>query len=179
MEKIICIAFLVFVSPLFVGCGERSAETDNPRAYNNTGLTFEYPRNWKVTEDSQQESIRNLFVESPGNALLIIQIYSADVALDIQEFAEGFAQSAKDDTPLGSVPDSVLGNVNNSGGYEILTERFSIALLGEKVPHTRTYMRKSVANRVCFIVAQVANEDRSKVTEGFELIFSSFTYRTP
>jgi len=85
----------------------------------------------------------------------------------------------KDDTPLGSVPDSVLGNVNNSGGYEILTERFSIALLGEKVPHTRTYMRKSVANRVCFIVAQVANEDRSKVTEGFELIFSSFTYRTP
>ena len=90
----IYISCLVFVSLLLVGCGERSVKIDNPRAYNNAGLEFEYPRNWKVTEDVQQEELRYLFVESPGDALLIIQIFSADDALDIQDFAKRFAQTA-------------------------------------------------------------------------------------
>ena len=152
---------------------------DNPRAYNNAGLEFEYPRNWKVTEDVQQEELRYLFVESPGDALLIIQIFSADDALDIQDFAKSFAQTAKEETPKSFLVDSVFGSVSKSGGYEILTEQFSMTLLRQKIPHTRTYRLKPVANRVCFIIAQVADEDRLKVTKGFELIFSSFKYSTP
>jgi hypothetical protein len=179
MKNMIYISCLVFVSLWLVGCGERSAEIDNPRAYNNAGLEFEYPRNWKVTEDIQQGELRYLFVESPGNALLIIQIVSADDALDIQDFAKSFTQSAKEETPIGNFTGSVFGSVNKSGGYEILTEQLSIALLGEKIPHTRTYRRKPVANRVCFIIAQVADEDLLKVTKGFELVFSSFMYRIP
>ena len=175
----IYISCLVFVSLLLVGCGERSVKIDNPRAYNNAGLEFEYPRNWKVTEDVQQEELRYLFVESPGDALLIIQIFSADDALDIQDFAKSFAQTAKEETPKSFLVDSVFGSVSKSGGYEILTEQFSMTLLRQKIPHTRTYRRKPVANRVCFIIAQVADEDRLKVTKGFELIFSSFKYSTP
>jgi hypothetical protein len=99
--------------------------------------------------------------------------------LDIQDFAKSFAQTVKEETPKSFFVDSVFGSVSKSGGYEILTEQFSMTFLRQKIPHTRTYRRKPVANRVCFIIAQVADEDRLKVTKGFELIFSSFKYSTP
>ena len=179
MKNMIRISYLVIMLFLLVGCGERSARTDNPRSYNKTGIEFKYPRNWKVTEDVQQAEFRYLFVETPGNALLIIQIYSADDALEIQDFAKNIDHSVKEETPVGNVSASTFSSVNKSDGYEILTEQFSITLLGETVTHTRTYRRKPIGSKVCFIIAQVANEDFSKVTKGFEQIFSSFRYETP
>ncbi len=179
MKKIVHIPYLVISLLLLVGCGERSAKTDNPRSYNKAGIAFEYPGNWEVTEDEQLAGLRYLFVETPGDAIVIIQIYSADDALEIRDFAQNFARSAQEETPFGNVSASVFSSVEKSNGYEILTERFSITLLGENVPHTRIYRRKPVDNKVCLIVAQVAVEDLSKVTMGFEQIFSSFKYETP
>jgi hypothetical protein len=179
MKELAHIPYLVIALLLLVGCGERFATTDNPRSYNKAGMGIEYPRNWKVTEDTEQAGIRNLFVETPGNAIVIIQIYSAKDAFGIKAFAQNFARSAQEETAVGNVSVSRFSSVERSNGHETLTEPFSITVLGENVPHTRTYRRKTIDDKVCFIVAQVADEDRSKVTKGFEQIFSSFGYGTP
>ena len=80
MKHIVNIPCLVIALFLFVGCGERNAATDNPTSYSKAGLEFEYPGNWTVTEDTQQAGLRFLIVESPGDAVVIIQIYPTDDA---------------------------------------------------------------------------------------------------
>ena len=176
MKEMFHVACLVIAMLLLVGCGERSATTVGPRIYDRAGVEFEYPQAWEVTTDTQQAGPRYLFVETPGAALVIIQIHSADDASAIQYFAQDFARSAREETAVGNVSESTFGGVEEADGYEIVTERFTITLLGVNVPHTRTYRRKSIADNVCFIIAQVADEDRSKVTKGFEQIFSSFVH---
>ncbi len=179
MKYLFNISLLAAVALLCVSCGETSAQIESPKSYDNAGLQFEYPGNWEVAEDVQQEHSRYLFVESPGDAILIIQVFSADDATDIKDYAKNFAQSAKNATPSLDFADSAFSSVDESGGYEILTEKFSVENLGVKIAHFRKYRRKVVSNRVCFIIEQVAEEDRDKVTKGFELIVSSFNYSIP
>ena len=142
-------------------------------------MAFKYPGNWEITEDEQQAGLRVLIVETPGAAIVVIQIYSAGDALEIGDFAESFTRVARGDNPLGIISASEFSGLEKSDGDEILTERFSLGLLGENVPHTRIYRRKTGDDKVCFIVAQVADEDLSKVNMGFEQIFSSFKCGIP
>ncbi len=179
MKNMIYISCLALLSLFLVGCGERSTETDNPKAYNNAGLEFQYPGNWRIADDDQKGEVRHLLIESPGAARLVIFMLPADDARDIQGFAEIYAQSFKEEVLFGDITDSVFGSIRQSGEYEILSEQFSMDIFGVKAPHTRTYRRKPVADRVCFVIAQVADEYHSRVAKGFELVCSSLTYRTP
>lgn len=180
MKNMIHISCLALLSLFLIGCGERSAEIDNPIAYNNAGLAFQYPGNWRIADDDQKGEVRHLLIESPGTARLVIFMLPADEARDIKGFAEFYAQSFKEEVPFGdNITDSVFGSIKQSGKYEILSEQFSMDIFGVKAPHTRTYIRKPITDRVCFVVAQVADEYHSKVTKGFELVYSSLTYRTP
>jgi hypothetical protein len=101
------------------------------------------------------------------------------MALELREFAETFARSTQESTTAGDISDSTFTEVQESDGYETLTDRFSIALLGVNVPHTRTYYRQEFDGRVCYILLQVADEDSAMVTSGFEQIVSSFKYAAP
>jgi hypothetical protein len=177
------IALNVLLIALFLltlaGCGEKSADTANPQSYSKGGMEFEYPGNWEITEDAQQDSIRYIIIESPGDAIFIVHFHPADEAVGILEFADSFAQMAKEETPIGNVSASEFGEISNTDGYEALTEKMSITLMGETVPHTRIHRRKRIADRVCFLIGHVADEDRSLVESGFEQIFASFTYKKP
>ena len=82
-----------FTSPLIVivllaavGC-ERVATVKTPKIYDKDGIHFKHPGNWKVTTDSQRDGVRFLFLETPGNATVAIQIYLATEALEIEDFA--------------------------------------------------------------------------------------------
>src|SRR5437016_14586787 len=80
-----------------VGC-ERRAETEQSKNYDNNGVQFRYPANWRVTEDSQDGNLRHLHIETPGAAIVAIQIwYSSDA--DITQFAKDFSSSATENTP--------------------------------------------------------------------------------
>ena len=178
-KNMICISRLLFAALVLVSGCEKSAITDQPKLYSKTGLEFQYPMNWKVTEDAEQADRRYLFVETPGDAILIIMLYSAREAPPVQEFARDFAQSAKQEVPIGKVHPSTFGSVKTAGGHEVLTEKFTITVLGEKVPHSRTYVRKPFGKSVSYLIAQVADEDLPKVTKGFEQIITSFRYSAP
>lgn len=178
MKSIFHISYLVIAVLLLVGCIEKKAQVDNPKSYSKEGVTFEYPRNWKVTEDTQQEGPRNIFVESPGSAILSIQIYTTDEVIEIQKFAKSFSAYAQEEKSVDGIDAPVFSGVDKSSGDEVVTEQFSLILLGKKTPHTRIYQIKIAGNKKCFLIAQVADSNMDKVIKGFEQIFSSFKCET-
>jgi len=176
--RVSCVMILA-LALMLVGCGESEADVGNPQHYSKDGVEFDYPGNWEVTDDAQNAEGRYLLIESPGDALMMIHIYSGSDALGIQAFASNFAKLAEENTPIGDVTASTFSNVTHSGGYEELTEQMSITVLGETVPLTRTYRRKAIGSNVCVLVGHVVDEDRSLVVGGFEQVFSSFKYNAP
>ena len=168
---------LVLLAGLFAACGEKPAEIENPRDYKKGKITFQYPGNWEVTEDVEQAGIRSVIIESPGDAVLILQTFPANLAPDIKTFAKIFAAELKKEVPVGEVGDSKLTPREKDSGFEVLKDNFALTLAGEKIPHTRFFHRKKIGQTVSFIVTQVSDEDLSLVEKGFAQVVSSAKYQ--
>jgi len=156
-----------------IGCGETEADISSPKTHTSGELTFNYPKNWKITQDSVMPGIQNLFVETPGDALVILQSYPRGVADDLATFAKSFSASASAEMPLGEVTHSRFRDILKDGGDERIIEDFEISVLGESIPHQRIFESQDVAERKVFLIFQVATEDLTKVEDGFDLISTS------
>ena len=159
--------------------GEEIAAVESPNVYEMNGVQFEYPGNWTVTEDTQVAGFRYLFVESPGDALVVVNLYPIGALSGVEDFARQFAGQTKSEIPFGTVSDSRFGSVERIGRYDGLAEEFGIEVAGESVAHVRLYRYITVGETACFLVAQTATEDRDKVAGGFELVFQSFSFDSP
>jgi hypothetical protein len=177
MNRIILRLCCVVAAVLAIGCGERSSETSAPQHYGKGGMSFDYPGNWTMTKDTVDDPIHYLTNDSPGNAIVAIYLFPQEAAPELTEFARMFSSSmTDDDLIIGSLGPSTFGTVEQVGGYESLDEQFSVSVMNETVPHTRTYRRKAVNDKIYLVMAQVADEDRPKVNDGFEQIYSSLKY---
>jgi hypothetical protein len=172
MKPILLFTALSFLS-LFAGCGESQADLSTPKTHNSGAITFDYPKNWKITEDLVTPEIHNLFVESPGDAIVILQSYPTDEADTLAEFSKGFSENAATETPIGTISKSTFAAIPDSEGYSWIGEEFDIQLLGESVPHRRLYGTKKIGGRQVFLIFQVATEDYPKAEKGFQLIRDS------
>ncbi len=94
-------------------------------------------------------------------------------------FAEGLSENAKENMPYGNVGRSSYGSVQQVGGYIGLKEEFTINVMGQSLPNLRIYRYIKSGQTACFLVAQMATEDKEKVLPGFEQILGSFEYRNP
>ena len=159
----------------FAGC-ERKANVSSPSHYEKNGVKFSYPGNWEVTEDSGGAGFRSLFVESPGDAILIAQIYSKNDGMSLDEFSRAFSKSAAENTPVASVGPGTYSEIDpvGAGSESGVKETLVISLLGEKIPHVREYHRIEFGDRVAFLVSQSATEDLKKVGIGFDMVFETF-----
>jgi hypothetical protein len=159
------------------GC-EKVADISSPVIYEKENISFSYPRNWKVTEDVKQQNFRYLFIESPGSAIFMVQVYSKNDAVPFDVFVEWFSSTNRDDTPvvlnIGKSTFSTVEESKFSPDFKGIKENFSMTLLGEQMPYKREYFTISSNNKVAFLVAQAATEDLSKVEPGFDLILNSF-----
>ncbi len=158
---------------LLEGCGEPKADLSTPKTHTSGAITFNYPKNWKITEDSVTPEIRYLFVETPGDALVILQSYPAGEASNIEVFSKKFSESTSAETPIGEIAKSTFTDIPDSGGFNWIAENFEISLLGHSVPHRRLYGTKEIGGRQVFLILQVATEDFSKAEPGFQLIRDS------
>ena len=172
-----------FTSPLIIlallahlGC-EKVATVKAPKIYHKDGIHFKFPGNWKVTSDSQRDRVRFLFLETPGNATVAIQVYLATEALEIEDFARQFSSNVQKEMPrYVTVGNSTFGGPDDVAGYRSMTEQFSISTLGTEVPHIRFYKQKQFGNNVVNVICQVSNEDEDFVAIGFDQIQSSLQY---
>jgi len=158
---------------LFAGCGEPEANVSRPNTHLSGGITFDYPKNWKVTEDSVSPEVHYLFVESPGDALVIFQSFPADEADALSTFSRAFSKMAAEEVSIGKIVGSTFSDMPEADGYEGIGEDFKIVLLGESVPYQRLYGSKVIGDRQVMLKFQVPTEDFSRAEPGFDLIRTS------
>ena len=158
---------------LLAACSEPPADLSETKTHESGNIAFEYPGNWRVTEDSNTQGILNLFVETPGNALVILQSYPAEDAEDFESFCRSFSEFSAAETPLAEVGASKFDKLPDANGFQRMHESFVISLLGEAIPHSRMYCSKDLKEQRIFLIFQVAVEDHKKARPGFELIRKS------
>ncbi|MCP3872730.1 MAG: hypothetical protein GY699_06185, partial [Desulfobacteraceae bacterium] len=130
---------------------EKSADISSPIKYEKESVSFSYPQNWKVTEDVRQQDLRYIFVESPGDAIFIVQIYSKHDAVSFKEFVEWFSSQSKEETPIGKMEENTFSTVEKTTpgkGMKGIKENFSMTLFGQKIPHMREYYTMDSNNEV-------------------------------
>ncbi len=174
LARAVCFTLLL-CCVVFSACGERKADLDNPNHYSAHGMAFDYPGNWKVTDDQDMGGgVYFITIESPGNALVMVHRMPDLVALDIRAFGEELAKNTQKEMPIGEASPSRFGAVKTLGMYEAMKEEFVISLLNQRVPHLRTYYRRVDSGVSWYITTQVSKEDVKAVQKGFELVVRSF-----
>lgn len=170
---IVLIIFILFVS----GCYDK-ADVSSPSGYRRGNITFLYPGNWEVTQDAGRNDFRYLFVESPGDAIMIIQLYLKQDALNLRDFVEQFAGKTEYEIPLGKSDNNYISTVvktTAAGRKTGLRERFALVIGDVQMTHIREYVRLEMKNNVIFLISQAPEEDSERVAPGFNLILESFT----
>ncbi|MEO1270058.1 MAG: hypothetical protein AAFX99_18375 [Myxococcota bacterium] len=153
---------------------EPPADIQNPKTYRKGGLSFSYPGNWTITEDSEDGGIRSVFIETPGDALMTIQVYPEASAQELKDYAKAFSEKSDENMPVIDMGSSDVTPLSDEGGYTRLEETFVVSLLGVDIPHTRMYRKRACGDRVVFVMTQVADEDRDKTEAGFAQVATSF-----
>ena len=160
-------------------CGEPEADLAAPLSYDNAGIAFDYPGNWKISDDGTEPQNRYVMVETPGEAITIVTLVPAEEAADLDGYSRVFSDEARKNTPVGDVSASTFSKVTGAEDKQAQTENFTISLAGESLPHTRHYRRVASDKSVCFVLAQAADEDMDKAKPGFDLIFSTLKCTEP
>ena len=183
MTKLVTFILILFGLLVLIGCEktEPPAKIDKPVSYDHQGVKFQYPSNWKVTEDTQENNIRYLSIDSPAYAVSQIIILSRAEALKLKNFAKEFSSSINKEMPLGKTKHSVFSPIQRhikKSVFHGIKEKLNINIAFISVPHTREYFRQDINNRVVFYVNQVADEDYQKTMGGFSLILDTFKITT-
>jgi hypothetical protein len=169
------------------GC-ERRPDLQHPRRFDEGGLAFAYPGNWKVTVEKQTPAavtVRQITVESPGTSILMIEEFTPAIQVETKEFldrllghmnqaAAGKTRGIMTVAGLASQPHvrSILGQARTGLRYQ-----FQIAVLGEKVPHTWDGYTVALPTRTLVFVAQAPDDERGRVGAGFDLVLESLEVR--
>lgn len=157
------------------GCGEPAADVAVSKKHDKDGISFQHPGNWKITETTVEEGVRHVMVETPGDALVIVQVFPADGAATLKEYAGTFSAAASEEVPFGAVSKSKFAELDPMEGWSRSKETFIIQVLGVKVAHSRLYHARDFGLWRCFVLCQTADEDWAKVEPGFSQIVSSLS----
>ena len=123
-------------------CFEEAADLTNPKVYDSNQIFFKYPANWEISQDTYTPAVHNLFVETPGDALVIFQSFSANLTNDLKIFSKSFRKVCR--SKLRSVRYQIRFKIDSKeGGFEWIEEEFEISILGESIPHKDLQVQKN------------------------------------
>lgn len=166
--KLRLIVLFFMLATLLPAC-EEAADIANSKLYDKAGVSFQYPGNWTVSEDEGSAMYRNIFVESPGDALMIIQSMDVSVEQDLMEYAKSYAQMSSEASTIAKVSKS---KYTKKDPYVL--ESLDFTVLTETVPHQRKYQKVKGLEKIYYLISQSAVDDLQKTQAGFALIFGSF-----
>ena len=178
--KTIVLLMMTFV----IAACEDGADLDNVKSYKNADLSFNYPGNWDVTEDSIVDEVRFIFVESPGTGLMKMEVYNQKNAFELREFAELDIDALAGEMYAVikiSKPKSIIDLVKEVDGrvFKGLMYETNMSIVGIDVPHMTELFAFQAENKTAYLSGQVAIEDSHLVLSGFDLIVSSFKFNQP
>ena len=170
-QTLLCLIATLFLA----GCIEKSADTSSPKSYNSDLVTFQYPGNWKIGIDSE---LGILTLESPGDAIVTIQIEPPHDKIDLDTLAKNYSADFIKEIPIGKPAIESFTALENQSGFERILEKFTVTVLGESIEHHRMYAGKDGEERDYFLVFQVPSEDFERTIPGFDLILKSLKTKT-
>ncbi|WP_394225186.1 hypothetical protein [Pseudoalteromonas spongiae] len=175
MKYLNILVLLFFIS----ACSEKPADMNNQLKYEKDGLSFSYPANWEVTEDFVNEDVRFVFVESPGDAIIKIEVYPTEQSFELKEFVELDVEALMKEIPsiLELDSDNEIKEIKTSiNGTEFhgLKYEFNISVVNIDVPHVSESYSFPSHEKVAYLTNQVAKEDLGKVNGGFKQVLATF-----
>lgn len=176
---------------LILGSGcEREPDTQNPRTWSSHALSFEYPGNWKIGDETTQPSesveIETVTVNSPGDAVMVLTMTRPIGSMMLDDFAaeatklraaelerllgkaEGLAKISK--TRSSTRASSIKGSSDS-----MIHHDFAISVVGEEVPHRGEFHHFEGQEWDVFSYSQAAQEDWDTVQPGFLQVLKSIT----
>ena len=156
------------------------------QTFDKDGLFFKYPKDWEITVDDVQDSVRHIFVEGPKDSVSIIQQHPLDEAPTLEEFstiyseetqvipvlAEGEVSEASP-TVVAQPEFMIISRDLEGKSYEWVVERVPDSIGGVETSDYREYFRKDSEKFATFLINQVNNDVISEFEGSFELIFKS------
>ena len=145
---------------ILAGC-ERPADTSRPKHFQDGGISFDYPGNWKITKNETLSSGRLFFLETTGSAVFVLTVYNSGLDIALEDYAENFRKSLGEKVPFHLLkhPDMAAADAGIDCKYSLLD-----------VPHTANITKHVFGEITVICVSQVADEDRNLVTTGFALV---------
>ncbi|WP_144017021.1 hypothetical protein [Vibrio sp. AND4] len=179
LEKKVKMKFLIIILSFFLMSCERGADLENTKEYSNNKVTFKYPGNWEVTEDSETEDFRFIFVESPGSGIMRIEIYNHEDSFKLKEFVKLDIEYLLGTVPKFfdvEYPELIRGSKKNIGNSILsgLTYELDYRTFGIDITSIIETYKISNEIKTAYLSGQVPKEDRHLVSSGFDLILSSF-----
>ena len=172
--------FLILATlSMLCGCGEQKADVTTAKTHQSDNISFDYPKNWRITEDYITPEIQYLFIETPGEAFVMLQSFQLDLADTLLEQAKEFSELASGEMKIGEMVVEKFKEIEPARGYEWISEEFNVNLLSVSIPHKRLYGGQDVGSRRLFLMLQVATEDFDKVHPGFVLISDTLQVNEP
>jgi hypothetical protein len=174
-----------------LGChllGEPTPNVGSPNHHAAHGLEFDYPGNWTLKGEVDNEEGIELYtanVESSGNAIAMVQQFKPALELDVEQMMIDVTAGMKEgaEQELGGVVDYSDGSTDDVQ-REFLGEtrsgkekHFTLGFLGEKVAHTMQMYPVELEDRALILYMQIPDEDRAKAQPGFDQIFASVAVR--
>jgi len=159
---------LLLAAIAFLGGCARQADVSKTKHFQNRGITFDYPQNWRITKDEQNESFSLIYVEGPGSVLTILSVFNADMDISLEKYTADFIESMR----LG-VPLNWFKLTSTSAKPEMTDVRFSIRIGDIDTPITANLSKREMGGLQVICLTQEADEDRHLVQAGFDLIRQS------
>jgi hypothetical protein len=176
-------ALLVVALLAAAGC-ERRPDLARPKTFDEGGLSFAYPGNWKLKAETSTEgavSIRSITIDSPGAAVVMIEEFKPAIEVQARKFVDELLQQMDklaggksrglvrvEGLATRPVQQRILGATRAGQRYG-----FRMTVLGEKVPHTIDAYSVMLDDRTLVLITQAPDEDVRKVEAGFAQILGS------
>ena len=147
------------------------------KEYSKDGVKFTYPDNWKITEDNIIEGkSRFINLEDADNSIMAITLPEAGYTFELKEYSDNYVESMKTEIPIGTLTDSSTEDTQrkiNGQQNQGIRKKFSITLLGEKVPHIVDFFSVPSREGDAIVLIQVPEEDWKAADKEFQIIFDS------
>lgn len=147
------------------------------KVYEKNGLSFSFPNNWQITEDTILEDGRRLVnIEDSDDTLFIITLLKSGYSIDLGEYSEDFIKGLASNIPIGKVSmvkSSEADRIINDQKYKGIRKKYSVTLVGEDIPHTIDFFLITQQDADAVIIIQAPDEDWSIADKEIQIIADS------
>jgi hypothetical protein len=167
---------------------EPKPDVEHPKRASSNGVSFEYPGNWELEEETDNIEgivLRQMTVESPGSATAILQLMSPPFDVDLESYSASFLESMNEELKGGWKVLIEKGHATNqpiTGTFlgqpaEGRKITMSLSVAGEKVPFNIEIWGKRGDSAAIVLITMVPDEDAAVAAPGLEQIKKSLASR--